>query len=50
MVIIIIVRDAYCYLNLAEATKIRLHAEFNNLQSLYGGVFQKEDKSRLFKN
>ena len=38
-IIIVTVRDAlHSYLNLAEATKIRLHAEFNTL-SLWLGVF-----------
>jgi len=40
------VRDAlHSYLNLAEATKIRLHAEINTL-SFYGRVFSlfKEEK------
>ena len=38
-IIIVTVRDAlHSYLNLAEATKIRLHAEFNTL-SFYGRVF-----------
>ena len=45
-IIIVTVRDAlHSYLNLAEATKIRLHAEINTL-SFYGRVFSlfKEEK------
>lgn len=39
-IIIVIVRDAlHSYLNLAEATKIRLHAEFNTL-SIMAGCFR----------
>jgi len=45
-IIIVIVRDAlHSYLNLAEATKIRLHAEFNTLSFMAGCFrFVKEDK------
>ena len=36
-IIILTVRDAlHSYLNLAEATKIRLHAEFNTLSFMAG--------------
>ena len=36
-IIIVTVRDAlHSYLNLAEATKIRLHAEFNTLSFMAG--------------
>ena len=39
-IIIVTVRDAlHSYLNLAEATKIRLHAEFNTL-SIMAGCFR----------
>lgn len=39
-IIIVTVRDAlHSYLNLAEATKIRLHAEFNIL-SIMAGCFR----------
>lgn len=46
-IIIVTVGDAlHSYLNLAEATKIRLHAEFNTL-SFMAGCFRFVKRKRL---